>query len=313
MTIDERVSRELKQHLPEIDEQGVWGHIEAAANATRRRRTAVIAIASTVAVVLVVVGMINFLPPDQSLPVAQGQVPFEQMATIRQVVRAVNERDAESLIEAFTPTGSFDPRGTLDKGKPLLANWQAVDDEAPIHVWMTIIDAWSLEVELKECHTDHPPAGSSHQIVCEVATRWHTLSIEIAEAWTFDFSGPQVRIWDYRLVDLNPPERALPFGYALIEEWEAWLRQTNPLSANQYLNRRIWEDILEACDGCQEFQDSLAPGNPVLAAKLAPLMYASEKYWKVDGFRWYPDGLIPYDSNLADEIEASINEYLETK
>jgi hypothetical protein len=42
-------------------------------------------------------------------------------------------------------------------------------------------------------------------------------------------------------------------------------------------------------------------------------MYASEKYWKVDGFRWYPDGLIPYDPNLADEVEASIHEFLEAK
>ena len=153
----------------------------------------------------------------------------------------------------------------------------------------------------------------SSMIVCEVATRWHTLSIEIAEAWTFDFRGPQVRIWDYRLVDLNPSDRALPFGYALIEEWEAWIEATDPLSASQYLNRRIWEDAPDACDGCQDHQDSLAPGNPELAAKLAPLMYAVEKYWMVDGYRWYPDGLIPYDPALADEIEASIHEYLETK
>lgn len=318
MTIDERVSLELKQHLAEVDERGVWQRIESAAIVARRRRSALVAAASVASVVALVVGWIGFTNLDKSqLPVtsapAQGDIPLEQMATIRRLVDAINARNADAFIDAFTPTGSFDPRGTLDIREPVLANWEGVDDEAPIHVWMTILDAWSLEVELKECHTtDHPPAGSSQQIVCEVATRWHTLSIEIAEAWTFDFRGPQVRIWDYRLVDLNPSERALPFGYALIEEWEAWIEATDPLSASQYLNRRIWEDALDACAGCQGYQDSLAPGNPELAAKLAPLMYASEKDWKVDGYRWYPDGLIPYDPNLADEIEASIHKYLET-
>jgi hypothetical protein len=321
MTVDERISRDLKQHLPDVDESGVWPYIETEAIAARRRRTAFIAMTSVVAATVAVFLWINFPFVDESLPVrsnpAQEKVPAWRIEIIREVVDAINGRDADGFIEAFSPQGSFNPRG--DFHPALMDNFLSVEDEGRVGAWMTIVDAWGLETELKICDAkDRVPGGwgrfaGEQTIECEVATRWHTLSIEVVERWTFQFAQNGLLDLTHRLVDLEPDDRTLQFGYDLIEEWEAWLEATHPLAAKRYLNHRTWEDIFDACDGCQEHQDSLAPGDPELAAQLAALMYGTEKTWKVGEYTWHPIGLIPYDPNLADEIEASINEYLETK
>ena len=314
MTIDARISHELKQKLPDVDESGVWERIESAALAVRRRRSGIMAAASIAAVVVVVVGWIGLTQLDKSpLPVtsdpAQGNVPAERMAMIRKAVDAINDRDTDLFIEAFSPQGGFDPRGYLNK---TLFPTVPVADEDLVGVWMTIINAWGLDADLHKCEVQDGPGGfaGGPTVGCEVATRWHTLSIEITEEWIFEFSGSQLLHLAPRLVDLSPPDRTLPFGYDLIEEWEAWLESTDPAAAARFLNRRTWDP---RCPGCQEYQDSLAPGDPELAARLARLSQGADIDWRVDGHSWSPDGLIPYNPALADEIEASIHEYLDAR
>ena len=77
MTIDERVSLELKQHLPEVDERGVWQRIESAAIVARRRRTALMAAASVASVIGVTVGLDRLRQTSTSpqLPVTSAPRP----------------------------------------------------------------------------------------------------------------------------------------------------------------------------------------------------------------------------------------------
>ena len=55
----------------------------------------------------------------------------------------------------------------------------------------------------------------------------------------------------------------------------------------------------------------LAPGDPDRAARLAPLIWNARDEWVIDGHRFSPIGLVPYDPALAEEIKASIRQYLE--
>ena len=150
--------------------------------------------------------------------------------------------------------------------------------------------------------------GDPMVVNCEVATRWHGLSLEITELWSYEFHGQGVGHWGFSLLDLNPPVRELPLGYDGLEAWEAWLAANQPESAARYLNPRTIE---RDCDGCQEWQESLAPGDPARAARLAPLLTGAQSDWSIQGHDFSPHGLIPYDPAFADEIEASIHEYLE--
>jgi hypothetical protein len=55
----------------------------------------------------------------------------------------------------------------------------------------------------------------------------------------------------------------------------------------------------------------MAPGDPDRAARLAPLMQNARNDWVINNWTFSPIGLIPYDPALADEIEASIQDYLD--
>ena len=326
MTIDERISRDLKEHLPDVDESGVWQHIESAMVTTRRRRKAIIAAASTVAVALAMVGMINTLSLDQSLPVAQREVPVGQMATIRQLVDAINARDAEAFIDAFSTEGYFNPHGDFFESSSLFGQQQPVGDVALVQAWMAIIEAWDLEADLLGCSplmgTDDigpgnwgwPRRGPGASLVrCDVATRWQSLSLELTEGWVYEFRGIELDNWGFVLLDLNPDQRTLPLGYDGLEAWEKWLAANDPLSAERYLNPRLRPSEANCADNsCKEWEAGLAPNDPELAARLGRLLWPAEKEWSIDGHRFMPGGLIPYDPALADEIEASIDEYLET-
>jgi hypothetical protein len=332
MTIDERISHELKQQLPEVDESGVWERIETAALAARHRRSGLMAAASIAAVVVVVVGWIGLAQLDRSpLPVtsdpSQGIVPFEQMTTIRQVVGAINARDAEALIEAHTADGYFNPRGDFRESSSLFGQQLPVSQVHLVQAWMAIVDSWGFEAELLACNLvteaddaaglkefwGWPRSGPGATLArCDVASRWHRLSLEITEGWIFEFRGTRLDNWGFVLVDLNPGERSLPLGYDGLEAWEAWLEANHPASADRYLNSRQSPGDVP-CDGCEEWETSLAPNDPELAARLARLLSSAENGWSIDGHEFRPGGLIPYDPALADEIEASIHEYLDTR
>jgi hypothetical protein len=41
------------------------------------------------------------------------------------------------------------------------------------------------------------------------------------------------------------------------------------------------------------------------------VVWLAQRSWTIDGNRFTPTGLVPYDPAFADDIEASINRYLE--
>lgn len=268
---------------------------------------AVIALVATIAIGMWSVRNIGTEAPAPPIPA--GRTPAAQMATVRALVAAVNDRDADAFIGAFTAEGAFDPRGSFGMSSSVFANSQPIADAHLVRAWMTIPEAWGLEVELRACDLDtesRPYYDRADFIVrCEVATRWHALSLEVREAWKFEFLGSRVNWWDYGLLDVNPADRALPLGFDGLLEWEAWLEATQPESAARWLNPRAAppDDWGECCE-------ALAPGDPTDPG-LAALMWRGERDWTLPGSRFHPDALIPYDPAFADEISASVREYLE--
>ena len=75
----------------------------------------------------------------------------------------------------------------------------------------------------------------------------------------------------------------------------------------RYLNPRNFDH--HDCVNC-ELETTLAPDDPELAARLTRLLDGTEKQWSIDGHEFALGALIPYDPALAEEIEASIREYL---
>jgi hypothetical protein len=185
---------------------------------------------------------------------------------------------------------------------------------------MSFNDSWGLEAELKSCALQDVRPFWSRSIDgivrCAVATRWHTLSMEITEDWYFELDGPALMYWDsigccgrvVDLIDLNPPERTLPLGFDGLEAWEIWLQTNDPDEAARLVIPRTVVPF--TCEGCPEIDELLAPGDPERAARLYPLLQSVEYAWTIDGHRFTPAGLIPYDPELAQEIESSIQKYL---
>jgi hypothetical protein len=156
------------------------------------------------------------------------------------------------------------------------------------------------------------------RIECEVRARWHNLSLEIIEGWNFEFDGTELLAWNlsrpftlYELLELNPPDRTLPLGYDGLEAWEEWLKTNRPEAAARYLNPRS-----EGCQGgnwatedderiCQEAWDE--------AGRSRLLFLGAERGWSINGYDFSPVGYIPYDPAYADEIQASIQDYLDER
>jgi hypothetical protein len=257
--------------------------------------------------------MVDSIRVEAEPKAVDAQAPAAQEAVIGRLVDAVNSRDADAFIDVFAPDGAFDPRGDFAASSSLFGRTQPVAQDAVVDAWMSIVDAWGLEADLTSCRTREPDGRYSDRadgfLACEVRTRWHTLSTEIAEEWRFELSGDELTWWTYRLVDLDPRPRRLPLGYDGLEAWEVWLERTDPDAAARHLNPRTDED----CEGCDEFAASLAPDDPEFAARLAPLWWGAANDWQIDGHRFSPAGVIPYDPNWAEEIDASIQQYLDTR
>jgi hypothetical protein len=245
-------------------------------------------------------------------------VSVERMTVIRQQVDAINAKDADIFVDTFIPEAVFGPGGDFRESSSLFGNSLPLADADLVEAWMAINRAWGFEAEILECNQDPEAAivygygeGQGDPIVvsCEVAIRWRSLSTEITERWNYEFHGSGLGHWGFELLDLSPRERALPLGYDGLEQWESWLVATDPDSAARYLNPRTVPD----CDGCSEWQDSLAPGDPERAAELARLLSTAANDWSIQGHDFAPFGLVPYDPAFADEIKASIQEYLDSR
>jgi hypothetical protein len=293
----------------------------------RGRRPVVIAAIGVAAAALLLVALAGVGDPPERDEVTTAtepdDPPLPETAAIRAMVDAINTRDTAAFLGAFGPEGHFAPRGDFAESSSLFGDDLPVADVELVRVWLAVMDAWGLQAELVSCAAQAVPAAGTQSdgvdavVECEVATRWHTLSMELTEGWYFELRDTELLWWnslsccrnDLRLLDLNPPDRILPLGYDGLEAWEAWLQAEHPEDAARFLNPR--EGPPDDCDGCEEAMATLAPGDPDRAARLAPLIWNARDEWVIDGHRFSPIGLIPYDPALAEEIEASIRQYLE--
>ena len=248
------------------------------------------------------------------------EVPPDQIAVIREFVDAVNAGDTDAFLSAFDPDGGFDPRGVFaESSMEGLFPLQQIAEEPLVRAWMSMVNSWDLEIELTSCRPRVPDddgglllrmvENEDGFVVCEVRTRWHKLSLELAEEWQFNLLGEKLTWFGHwgstPLVDLNPEPRQLPLGYDDLEAWEGWLERTNPEAAARYLNPRGADEMCNA-----DCVANLSPGNPELALRMTNLWAYTENDWVIDGHRFRPKGVIPYDPRWADEIEASIQDYL---
>ncbi|MDQ4143735.1 MAG: hypothetical protein M3198_08350 [Actinomycetota bacterium] len=272
---------------------------------------------------------------------------IEQVPIIRQVIEAINTRDTDGFIDSFRRDdvlgdAGFAPRGIFVQGCILLEiymveahaisvhekdngclppgdeRWVAQEEE--VRAWMAINQAWEVEAELIACrevdNSTHRFLAADVLVRCEVTTRWHTLSLEIREGWFFEFVGQELAFvrmsGSGSLIDLDPRERALPLSYDGLQEWERWVAANDPDDAARYLNPRV-TDPPDVCGeirpdhgdylGCPQWDEA--------GPTLGPLLWPAKEGWSIDGSKFRPDGLIPYNPAFAAEIEASIQEYLE--
>lgn len=251
-------------------------------------------------------------------------VPDDQMTVIQRQVNAINANDADAFIGSFIREATFAPAGDFRESSSLFGNSLPLADESLVEAWMAINDAWDFEAEIIACHQDPEAAilygygegqGDPMVVKCDVATRWHRLSMEITEQWIYAFHGAGLGHWGFALLDLNPRGRALPLGYDGLEAWEAWLQETDPGAAGRYLRPRgtsCTDSAADAINGCWGGQEDLAPGDPERAAEFARLLSIDENHWSINGHVFSPMSLIPYDPADAAEIEPSIQEYLDS-
>lgn len=260
-------------------------------------------------------------PPSlAAIPPRLGPDPVsaERMTVVRQHVAAINARDANAFIDTFVPEAVFEPGGDFAASSSLFGNSLPLADASLVEAWMAINRAWGFEAEIVACNQDPDApirygygAGQGDPMVvnCEVATRWHSLSTEITQRWTYEFHGRGPGHWKSELLDLNPRARELAMGYDGLEAWEAWLVATDPASALAYLNPRTRPATCG--DDCRERLEYLWPGDPERADRLDSLLRSAESAWTIQGHKFWPYGLIPYDPAVAGDIEASIQRYLQ--
>ena len=248
-------------------------------------------------------------------------VPADQIAAVREFVQAINAGDADALLGAVDPEGGFDLQGGFaDNADQLFGQLiQNFNEEPLVRAWMSIMDAWGLEIVPTSCRprvaTDDNGflikmvEGEDAFLLCDVRTRWHTLSLELGEEWQINLRGNKVTWFGQwaqpRLLDLNPEPRQLALGYDGLEAWEAWLEQTDPDAAARYLTPRA---AAQPCDA--ECVALLAPHDPELALRIWNLNQPAESGWMIDGHLFLPTNAIPYDPQWAEEIKASIDDYL---
>jgi hypothetical protein len=311
--LHDQLDQAAPQRVPDLDFDRLWRR--------HRRARALRTVGGVTIAAMLAAVVLSITPRTPAVTIDPAGPPRDTHSdVIRKMVDALNARDTDAFIDVFAPDGAFNPRGDFHRSSSLFGNTQPVAQGHLVETWMAIIDAWGLEADLLACHAQDGPgryAGGS-VVACAVATRWHTLSMEIHEGWSFEFGDTGLLWWNshigtnvdgrraLELLNLDPRTRELPLGYDGLERWEAWLKANHPEDAARYLNPRQ----VPVCDGCDEFVDQLAPDDPARATRLAPLLFVAKNDWTINGHDFHPAGLIPYDPAFADEIETSIQTYL---
>lgn len=288
---------------------------------------------AAVAVVVAVVSVAGSLSSDDAAPVPPAdrrgpeieQDPeieqeslTRQVAIITRMADAMNARDTDAFIDVFAHDGEFHPPGGRVGAPPhsVLTDGQPIADAELVRAWMAINEAWDLKAEVMACGRMTGPIRRSSDrtdvfVECKVRARWHKLSLEVVEGWNFEFDGTELLRWGLSkpmtltdILDLNPPKRSLPLGYDGLLAWEEWLEANHPEGAARYLNPRAEGPPDDCVSGCQEAWDE--------AGELAPLLlFGPEREWSINGYEFRPSGYIPYDPAYANEIQVSIQEYLD--
>jgi hypothetical protein len=247
-------------------------------------------------------GSLGSLFIREGAELAQG----DPMATVNRMIDAVNARDADAFIDLFAPDGAFDPRGSFGSSAIIVSNSQAISEEPEVRAWMAIQHAWGFAADARSCTEDpserlHFASESDRWIECEVTARWPKLSLEITDRWRFELRDARLVYWEPVPLDLDPSERTLPLGYPGLEAWEAWLETNHAEDAARWLNPREHPSAAE-------FEGA---ADPEAEAARARLVFLTQRSWTIQRHQFSPAGLIPYDPAFADEIDASIHEYLE--
>lgn len=201
-------------------------------------------------------------------------------ATPGRLVDALNAASTDAFLDLFAPDGAFDPRIGIQDSATFL-NVQAVSERELVDAWMAISDVWGFEAELRTCAEQPKPLGpytgsTDVFVVCEVATRWTTVSLEVTERWTFEQRGTRLVHWGVDTLDRDPADRREPLGAPGLDAWETWLQSTHPADAARWL--------------------AVGDEHPL---------------YEFDGHTFRAWELVPYDPAHASEIRASIDEYLE--
>jgi hypothetical protein len=150
-----------------------------------------------------------------------------------------------------------------------------------IPTWMENAEAWGLDAVIRSCK---PHTGS--RIECDVRTRWHTLQMEMAERWTFSFEGRHLESLVMTRSNPDPTDRLLPLGYSDLDSWESWLKETHPVKAAALgLLPDEEERRSDDREDCPQVPD-------------CSYLFAM---------------LLRYDPTQAEEIGASIQEYLDSR
>jgi hypothetical protein len=269
-------------------------------------------------------------PTPTAAPIA-GSLPAEQKAVIARHVAALNSRVAEAFVGVFADDGAFNPRGDFAASSSQFGRTLPIADRALVEPFMAINEAWGFAGEVLTCdqlarteYADLYRVYSEGDVYghCAVKSQWPTLSLEMDEWWSFEFRGAIILWWGQTVRDADPLDRTLPLGLAGLLEWEAWLESTDPDAAARLLNPRVYP-VTVPCRSGRVFTDeahaTTAPPEPpcefsaddVDVERITSNDYGSgESDWVIAGKRFHPSALIPYDVALADEIQASIEEFL---
>ena len=253
-------------------------------------------------------GSLGSLFVREGAEVAEG----DPMATVEAMIDAVNARDTDTFVALFAPDGSFDPRGGFEEDRDFANPLPSQPDL--VRAWMAINDVWGFEADVGTCTSDPSEPllyanQTDHWIECEVTARWPKLSLEIPDRWRFELRGERLTYWAPEPLGLDPSDPTFPVGYAGLAAWETWLEENHPEEAALWLNPRQHPSPAEF--GVDEGVEGV--GDPEAEARMAPYVWPALRSWVIDGHRFTPAGLVPYDPAFADDIEASINEYLEER
>lgn len=286
------------------------------------------ALAATIAIGsgLLRLPLVNDLAPT-------GTLPAEQTAVIARQVAALNSRDAEAFVDVFADDGAFNPRGTFGLLSGGFSNTLSIADHrrwSLAEPFMAINEAWRFDAEVVACdqlskseyggrYGLHGDDGDLYGH-CAVKSRWPALSLEIGEWWAYEFRGTEILWWTQKVRDATPADRTLPLDLDRLLEWESWLLSTDPDAAARLLNPRVFP-VTVPCGGgfVDESRTAWASEPPCELSSDdvdAERIITSEGYgrgeqdWMVAGRRFMPSSVIPYDPALANQIEASIGEFL---